>query len=123
LPSEPIIRIWRGITAQRLADEYFVHIQERGIPSYRHVEGNLAACVLRRDANGATEFLVISVWESWDAIRRFTGSEDPNVPVYYPDDDRLLMFKEPKVVHYELALLDGCMSIAHLHHNAFEGTS
>ena len=45
---------------------------------------------------------MISFWEDFDAIRRFAGPH-PEKAVYYPEDDRFLLGKEPNVAHYEVA--------------------
>ncbi len=47
------------------------------------------------------EFLIISYWESYDAIRTFAG-EDIDQAVYYPEDKEFLLEYEPDVVHYEV---------------------
>ena len=58
--------------------------------------------MLRRDTEQGTEFITFSLWESEDAIRAFAG-EDIETAVYYPEDDRFLIEKEPKVAHFEVA--------------------
>jgi hypothetical protein len=46
-------------------------------------------------------FLLISLWESWNAIRSFAG-EDIERARYYPQDAEYLLELEPKVTHYEV---------------------
>lgn len=113
-----IARVWHGLTREAAADEYMRHVKRKGIPAYRATEGNRGAFVLRRVHNGVAEFLVVSFWDSYDAIRRFAGSEDINTAIYYAEDRRLLNFREPKVVHYELAAAE-LPGLAE--HNPFEG--
>lgn len=45
--------------------------------------------------------VVISLWESMDAIRAFAG-ERPEKAVYFPEDERYLLELEPEVRHYEI---------------------
>jgi heme-degrading monooxygenase HmoA len=59
--------------------------------------------VLRRLEKETAEFLVLSFWEDFDAVRRFAGPQ-PEKAVYYPEDDRFLLGKEPSVTHYEVAV-------------------
>ena len=56
--------------------------------------------ILRRTYEGKAEFLLISLWESYDAIRAFAG-EDIERAVYYSKDKEFLLELEPKVTHYE----------------------
>jgi heme-degrading monooxygenase HmoA len=57
--------------------------------------------VLRRNNGGKTEFLVMSVWESVDAIKKFAG-EDYQKAVILPRDREYLLEVEPNVFHYEI---------------------
>lgn len=59
--------------------------------------------MLRRVRRGRAEFLLISLWDSMEAIRAFAGP-DVERAVYYPEDDEFLLKKELKVTHYEVAV-------------------
>lgn len=50
---------------------------------------------------GRAEFLLISLWDSMEAVRRFAG-DDAEKAVYYPADKDYLLTFEPKVAHYEV---------------------
>jgi hypothetical protein len=56
---------------------------------------------LRRVADGKAEFLLLTLWESWDAIKAFAGP-DYEKAVYYPEDEKFLLALDPLVTHYEL---------------------
>ncbi len=62
--------------------------------------GNRGMQVLRRTSEDKTEFLLLSLWESYEAIRAFAG-EDLERAVYYARDEEFLLEMEPKVTHYE----------------------
>ncbi|HEY7113264.1 MAG TPA: antibiotic biosynthesis monooxygenase [Thermoanaerobaculia bacterium] len=96
-----IARIWRGNVRADKADEYLAYVEKTGLDEYRRTPGNLGAFVLRRVENDTAEFLVVSFWEGFEAIRRFAGPHPENA-VYYPEDDRYLLGKEPHVKHYEV---------------------
>lgn len=98
-----IARIWRGITPELKADEYFDYLMATGIKDYRETKGNQGVQVLRRIGEGHAEFLLLTLWESWDAIRQFAGN-DVEKAVYYPEDPAYLLALEPKVEHYEVLL-------------------
>ncbi|HXD84816.1 MAG TPA: hypothetical protein VN599_10335 [Rudaea sp.] len=97
-----IARIWRGITQKDKADDYLAYLQETGIKDYAKTPGNRGVNVLRREQGEHCEFMLISLWDSMDAVRAFAG-ENPDKSVYYPEDDRYLLDMEPLVRHYEVA--------------------
>jgi heme-degrading monooxygenase HmoA len=95
-------RIWRGRTPESKADSYLEYLRETGLKEYAATPGNQGVLVLRRLAEGEAEFLLISLWESEEAIRRFAGQELERA-VYYPEDDEYLLERERNVAHYEVA--------------------
>jgi len=97
-----IARIWHGRTLTSKADEYYDYLKEAGINKIEAIEGNLGAQVLRRPDGKATEFVVISYWESLDAIKKFAG-EDVDKTHFLPKDSEYLLEMEPKVRHFEVA--------------------
>jgi len=97
-----IARMWRGVVRPDDADEYAVYIRDTGFSAYGETPGNRGAWMLRRDTETGTEFITFSLWESEDAIRAFAG-DDIETAVYYPEDDRFLIEKEPKVRHWDVA--------------------
>ncbi len=50
------------------------------------------------------EIAVLSLWDSLDSIVGFAGS-DPEVAVFYPEDERYLTQKDAFVTHFEVAVL------------------
>ncbi|NIM75224.1 MAG: hypothetical protein GTO21_00690, partial [Armatimonadetes bacterium] len=84
-----IARIWRGATEESKADEFIDYMLKTGVRDLRATEGNLGALVLRRVNHGHAEFLLISLWRSLDAIRRFAG-DDIEKAVYYSEDKKYL---------------------------------
>lgn len=97
-----IARIWRGWVASERAAAYVAYIKETGIAEYRQTPGNLGAQMLTRDlADGRTEILTLSWWESLDAIHGFAGV-DISQAVFYPEDDEYLIDRETTVLHYDV---------------------
>jgi heme-degrading monooxygenase HmoA len=68
-----IARMWRGVTSAEQAEEYFAYLRETGLKDYRAIAGNRGVQILRRTYEGKAEFLLISLWESYEAIRTFAG--------------------------------------------------
>jgi hypothetical protein len=51
-----ICRMWHGRTPRSKADAYTRFLEQRAIPDYRSIPGNLSVAVLRRDADYLLEF-------------------------------------------------------------------
>jgi len=96
-----IARIWRGVTRESDKDTYLAYLQETGLKEYASIPGNRGVWTLRRVADGNCEFTLISLWDSMDAIKAFAGP-DPEKAVFYPEDDRFLIERGPRVDHYEV---------------------
>lgn len=99
-----IARIWRGITLKENADDYLAYLQETALRDYAKTPGNRGVTILRRDQGEHCEIMLISMWESMDAVRAFAG-ENPDRSVYYPEDERYLLQMEQMeslVRHYDV---------------------
>jgi len=97
-----IARIWRGITLKEKADDYLAYLHETGLRDYARTPGNRGVSILRRNQGEHCEVMLISLWDSMDAVRAFAG-ENPDRSVYYPEDEHFLLQMEPLVRHYDVA--------------------
>jgi heme-degrading monooxygenase HmoA len=97
-----ILRIWRGHALAANASAYFHHVTGHVFPGLTKLPGHRGASVLRREADGGVEFVVITRWESLEAVRAFAG-DDLDVAVVEPAARALLSEFDPFVRHYELA--------------------
>lgn len=96
-----IARTWRGATKADDAEAYLEYLHQTGFSEYRKTPGNRGVLGLRRIANDRAEFLLISLWESEEAIRGFAG-DDVEKAVFYPEDERFLVDRDTHVSHYEV---------------------
>lgn len=96
-----IARTWHGAVLTTKADAYWDYLNLTGLPDYRATAGNKGVTVLRRTEGDVTHFLLITLWESVEAIKAFAG-EDYEKAKYYPEDEVFLLEKEPNVTHYEV---------------------
>jgi heme-degrading monooxygenase HmoA len=96
-----IARIWRGTVRESDQDAYYAYLQQTGLKEYASTRGNRGVYTLRRVADGQCEFLLLTLWDSWEAIKAFAGP-DYGKAVYYPEDEKFLLSLEPHVTHYEL---------------------
>ena len=95
-----ITRIWHGRTTTAKSDEYLNLMRTVAIPDYRSVPGNKGAYALRRIEGDTAHFLMLTFWESEDAVRAFAG-DDISVAKYYDFDKSFLLELESSSTHYE----------------------
>jgi heme-degrading monooxygenase HmoA len=96
-----IARTWRGATRAEDADRYLDYLHATGFQAYRATPGNQGVLALRRLEGDRAEFLLVSLWDSMESVRRFAGAE-PERAVFYPEDDRFLVDRDDRVFHYEV---------------------
>jgi heme-degrading monooxygenase HmoA len=96
-----IARTWHGVTPAEKADEYAAFLNRSGVVDYKATEGNRGVYVLRRIEGDKAHFLLLSLWDSKEAIARFAG-DDIEKAHYYPEDKNFLLELEPTVHHYEV---------------------
>lgn len=101
-----IARTWRGSTAAADADAYLNYLRRTGLGAYAATAGNRGVVGLRRVRDGRAEFLLLSLWESMDSVRRFAGA-DPGRAVFYPEDDRFLIERDVRVDHFDVVHMAG----------------
>jgi len=100
-----IARTWAGATRAADADAYLDYLHATGFAEYRATPGNRGVLALRRVEGERAEFLLLTLWDSEDAIRRFAG-DDIARAVFYPEDERFLVARDEHVHHYEVVFRD-----------------
>ncbi len=96
-----VIREWRGRAAPDKADDYPRHFRSSVLPELRGIAGFRGAYLSRRNTAGHVEFLVLTRWDSMNAIRAFAGS-DAERAVVEPGGGAALADFDPHVRHYEV---------------------
>ena len=96
-----ITRIWHGATPAAKSDEYLNLMRTVAIPDYQSIPGNKGAYALRRIEGNTAHFLMVTFWESEEAICAFAG-KDISVAKYYDFDKDFLLELEPRSMHYEM---------------------
>jgi heme-degrading monooxygenase HmoA len=98
-----IARAWHGRVPAAKADAYYAYLLRTGLADYAATPGNRGVYVFRRIEGDVAHYLLTTLWESIEAIKRFAG-EDYERARYYPEDDDYLLEREPFVTHYEVLL-------------------
>jgi heme-degrading monooxygenase HmoA len=96
-----IARIWRGATSAVDADAYVEYLNRTGVREYAATPGNLGVHTLRRMEGDRCEFLMLTFWDSMEAVERFAG-DDPERAVFYPEDNRFLLDRDLTSSHWEV---------------------
>jgi hypothetical protein len=96
-----IARHWRGWTLVQDAITYENLLRDKVLPELRKIEGYRGGYVLRLDGSEEVEFVVVNLFESLEAVKRFAG---PNykIPVFEPEAKKLLCRIEPIANHYDV---------------------
>jgi heme-degrading monooxygenase HmoA len=94
-----LLRVWRDWTRRSDADAYEEYLRASGFAAYTSgIEGNRGVHLLRRELGDNTEFCVISLWDSWEAVETFVGDQ-PKEAMFFPEEERFLL-REHTVTHY-----------------------
>jgi heme-degrading monooxygenase HmoA len=97
-----IARIWRGPVPKAKKDAYVDYIERTGLADYARIPGNRGVYLLLKDEGDEVEFITLTFWEGWDAIKAFAG-EDVVKARYYPEDKDFLTRFDETVEHFEVA--------------------
>ena len=96
-----IARHWRGWTQIQNADAYERLLRRNVLPNLKQVEGYKGGYILRNDGPKEVEFVVLNLFDSLEAVKRFAGPEY-TIPVFEPEARTLLCKIEPVATHYEV---------------------
>ena len=96
-----IIREWRGRASASNAQAYPAHFRHSVLPELRGVPGFLGAQLSRRPFDDKVEFLVMTRWQSVDAVRSFAGADIAKA-VVEPGAIGALVDFDATVQHYEV---------------------
>jgi hypothetical protein len=96
-----IARVWRGWTPPENGDAYAQFLGAHLFPELAgRVPGFRGGYVLRRELDGEHEFLVLTLFDSVEAVRAFAG-DDYDLPVIEPEAARLLNRGDERAAHYD----------------------
>jgi heme-degrading monooxygenase HmoA len=98
-----IARHWRGWTAPGNADAYAELLRDTVLPGLKQIPGYRGGYVLRRDAEGEVEFVVVNLFDSLEGVQQFAGP-DYALAQFEPEARRLLARIEPLAAHYAVCV-------------------
>lgn len=98
-----IARIWRAAATRDKAAAYQHHFATRVVPHLEAIDGVCGASLLRREAEGGTELLALTLWQNLDSIRAFTGP-DPDKAIVDSDARAMLTAFDATAANYEVVV-------------------
>ena len=96
-----IARHWRGWTKVEDADGYEEFLKEKLLPGLKGIEGYRGAYILRKDDLVESEFVVVNLFDSLEAVKQFAGT-DYSLAVFEPEAKEFLCRIERFATHYEV---------------------
>jgi len=95
------MRLWHGKVALEKADEYEKFMITKAAPDYGSVDGLQKLYFQRKNEETIAHFLLVTIWDSLEAVKNFAG-DNPEIAKYYPEDDNFLLEKEELVSMYQV---------------------
>jgi hypothetical protein len=99
-----VVRVWKGYGTAEGVDRYCrEHFSKTVLPQLQALSGFIDANVLVRSVGDATEVVVATTWDSFDAVREFAGNQYERAVVEPIVHDLLECFDD-HVAHFSLAV-------------------
>jgi heme-degrading monooxygenase HmoA len=96
-----IERHWRGLAKREHAEGYVEHLRNDTFPQLNTIAGFIDASILRRDVQPGVEFLIVTRWQSAQAIQAFAG-RDAEIAVVPENVQRMMLEYDERARHYEV---------------------
>jgi heme-degrading monooxygenase HmoA len=100
-----IARLWTAEVGRAHARTYADHLKSQVLPTLRKIDGYIGARLLERETSNGVEIVVITLWQSLDAIAKFAG---PDLEQAVVSNDILSLFLryDQHVRHYNVVEMD-----------------
>ena len=96
-----VVRTWRGYAVAAEPQAYPKHLLQSVRPKLERLAGFRGLYLLRRRGLEEIEFLVLTLWDSMDAVHAFAGDQ-PERAVVEPEARATLVRFDDTVSHYEV---------------------
>ena len=98
-----ISRHWTGLAKPPHADEYVQHLHSETFPALARIPGFIDVSLMRRRLPHGVEFVVMTRWESLQAIQQFAGG-DAETAVVPENVKRWMIGYDRRARHYEVVV-------------------
>jgi heme-degrading monooxygenase HmoA len=96
-----VLRMWKARSTPRQTPAYIEHATKKVFPKVRAIEGYRGEYLLQREVEDGIELVVLTLWDSMEAIKRFAGPE-PDRAVVEPEARAVLTSFDEYVTHFEV---------------------
>ena len=98
-----ISRQWRGLAHPNRSQDYVTHLRTQTFPALRKIPGFVDASILSREFGAGIEFLIVTRWDSMEAIAAFAGT-DPEEAVVPAEAAAMMIEYDRQVRHFEVVV-------------------
>ena len=95
-----IARIWKGLAHRVQVNKYLRHLEAETL-ELAAIEGFVRISVLQREMERGIEFLIMTVWQSEEAVKQFAGDMPTRAVVPQVIQDMMIEYDE-YAAHYEI---------------------
>ena len=96
-----IARTWHARATTEKADDDSRHFTTEVVQNLKSIPGSKGAYLLRRFVDGEVEFVAVTLWDSIDTIKKFSG-DDPEVAHVEPEGQAALSNFDKFARNYEI---------------------
>jgi uncharacterized protein len=96
-----ILRMWHARATVEKAGKYVEHATKTVFPALASIDGHRGAYLLQRPVDDEIELVVLTLWTSMEAVRKFAGSK-PEKAVVAKEARALLTAFDETVTHFEV---------------------
>ena len=96
-----IARTWRGRATAAKAQDYFRHFTTEVVPNLKSIAGHKGAYLLQQEVGGDVEFVAVTLWDSLETIKKFSGP-DPETAHIEPQGRAALKEFDDFARNYEI---------------------
>lgn len=94
-----ITRNWTGVVKPERANDYISHLQNDTFKKLADIKGFINASIQKREVTDGVEFLVVTQWETMEAVQQFAGLS-ADIAVVPPVAQDMMVRYDPVVRHY-----------------------
>ena len=94
-----ITRNWTGVVKSERADDYVAYMQNDTFKRLAEIKGFINASIQKREVTDGVEFLVVTQWETMEAVQQFAGLA-ADIAVVPSVAQEMMVRYDPVVRHY-----------------------
>jgi heme-degrading monooxygenase HmoA len=98
-----IMRSWKAVALPENVEAYARYFRDSVLPALQRNPGHRGAYLLKKNGDASVELIVLTLWETMEAIHKFAGNAADEA-VVEPAAQAVLASFDRQVQHYEVVL-------------------